>query len=242
MQPDFWHNKWERNEIGFHQDSINRYLRDHWSILGLNGNEVVFVPLCGKSLDMHWINRLGHPVVGVELNASACRQFFAEAGMEARISRQGRFEVYQAGTITLLCGDVFELNTEHMTGVRAVYDRAALIALPSDLRQRYVRHLRAILPPEAQILLVTMTYPEHPVSSPQMGASSVGQPPFSVSENDVRCLFAEHYSIELIHRNELGWDDPFAKRKGLSDLWETVYRLSLNTPDVLTRDACPTET
>lgn len=216
MRPDFWLEKWARNEIGFHQDSINAFLRDHWPLLGLRGDEPVLVPLCGKSLDMHWIHGLGHPVIGVELSERACRDFFAEADIRPEILDQGVFREFRHGGIRLLCGDIFALGPHQIREVAAVYDRAALIAWPPDMRPAYAEHLKRILPDRAQILLVTLEYPRGEMQGP----------PFSVGEDEVQELFGDRFRIERVHAEERGRDDPFAKGKGLSDLWEKVYRLA----------------
>ncbi len=216
MQTNFWHDKWARNEIGFHQESVNQYLREHWSVLELQGNEPVFVPLCGKSLDMHWIHDKGHPILGVEISEQACRQFFAEAGLVPQVTRSNGFTLFQAGSYSLYCGDFFQLDGATLSAVGAAYDRAALIALPPEQRQAYARHLGQILPLSAPVLLVTMEYP----------SGEMNGPPFSVSETEVRQLFEGRFQVELIHVNEPGRDDPFAKFHGLSDLQEKVYRLS----------------
>lgn len=216
MQPNFWHDKWARNEIGFHQTSVNEYLRQHWAALGLKGDEPVFVPLCGKSLDMHWIHDKGHPVVGVEINELACRQFFEEAGLTPLIVRQGKFTRFQSGDYRLLCGDFFDLTADDLDNVGAAYDRAALIAMPAEQRQAYARYLGQILPASASILLVTLEYP----------SGEMDGPPFSVTEEEVRRLFEERFQVELLHAQEPGRDEPFAKFHGLTDMWEKVYRLS----------------
>ncbi len=216
MRPEFWHDKWEHNEIGFHQESINQYLCEHWSQLGLAGDETVFVPLCGKSQDLLWIQRKGHPVLGVEISQIACRAFFAESGLEPEVTTEGAFTCYRRESISVLCGDFFALTQDHVSEVGAVYDRAALIALPAEMRARYTEHLQAIIPSGARVLLVTMEYPQQDMQGP----------PFSVPETEVRHLFGQQFEIDLIHRNELGRDDPFAKRRGLSDMWENVYVLS----------------
>lgn len=216
MQNDFWHDKWARNEIGFHQVSVNDYLREHWSVLELHGNEPVFVPLCGKSLDMHWIHDKGHPILGVEISEQACRQFFDEAGLSPEVSRVHSFTRFQADRYTLYCGDFFELTPELLSDVGAAYDRAALIALPKEQRRAYAQRLGELLPITASVLLVAMEYPPEEMDGP----------PFSVPEAEVHQLFEGRFQVELIHENEPGRDDPFAKFHGISDMQEKVYRLS----------------
>ena len=146
MKADFWHERWESGRTGFHQDETNRYLVQHWNRLQVNADAKVFVPLCGKSRDMLWLRDQGHDVVGAELSSIAVRDFFKEHDLEVSQSAQGDFERWDSEGVTLLCGDVFKLRAGDLEGVGAVYDRAALIALPPEMRRDYVKHLGEILP------------------------------------------------------------------------------------------------
>ena len=76
MKAAFWHEKWANGQLGFHQEKINSRLKKYWSELDPDKGEAVFVPLCGKTLDMQWLTQQGHPVVGNEISDVACRDFF----------------------------------------------------------------------------------------------------------------------------------------------------------------------
>lgn len=52
METSFWHRRWLNNEIGFHQSEVNPFLLEHFSALQLPPGRRVFVPLCGKTLDI----------------------------------------------------------------------------------------------------------------------------------------------------------------------------------------------
>lgn len=173
---------------------INPYLRSYWQRMGLKGDEKVFVPLCGKSRDMLWLREQGYEVLGVELNASACEAFFSENEAEPVMVESGDFTSHSMGGINVLCGDFFNLTQEDLFGVTAVYDRAALIALPPDMRAQYVDHLQKVLPPTAKVLLITLEFDE------QSG------PPFSVSADEVEALFGQQFEIECLDRVQP--DDP----------------------------------
>src|SRR3546814_8142059 len=84
MDPDFWQQRWRDNRIGFHRDGVLPLLEKHWPSLGLATGSRVFVPLCGKSLDMAWLAARGHRVLGVELSPLAVGQFFDENGLAPR--------------------------------------------------------------------------------------------------------------------------------------------------------------
>ncbi|MBI5437701.1 MAG: hypothetical protein HY936_01890 [Nitrosomonadales bacterium] len=131
MKKDFWLERWERKEIGFHQSEINPYLRQYWQELHLARDKNVFVPLCGKSSDLLWLRKQGHPVLGVELSAIAAQAFFEENSYTPHRFPGGKFDCYEAGGIRILCGDFFDLSKDDMAKVSAVYDRASLVALRS---------------------------------------------------------------------------------------------------------------
>jgi thiopurine S-methyltransferase len=130
VETDFWHNRWENNLTGFHLDEVNPYLKANWTSLNLKAGARVFVPLCGKSLDLIWLAAQGYEVVGIELSPRAVEAFFTENNLTAEHQKIGNLEYWQAEDISLFCGDFFALTTEILGQVDAVYDRASLIALP----------------------------------------------------------------------------------------------------------------
>lgn len=152
---ELWQRCWRERQTPFHQTRFNPQLMRFWTGLGLAPQAPVFVPLCGKSLDMLWLAGQGHPVLGVELSPIAVRAFFKENRLRPVRRPLGAFTLWQSGGIRILCGDFFELRPEHLAQVAAVYDRASLTALPPELRAAYARHLRDILPAAARILLLT---------------------------------------------------------------------------------------
>ncbi len=185
MKHEFWHERWEQDQIGFHQQEINHYLTTHWPELGLPDGAPVFVPLCGKSLDMLWLREQGHPVFGIELNRKALEAFFHENDIEPSVNETERFTEYSSEQITLFAGDYFALTPRDLGEIHAVFDRAALIALPPEMRADYVRQMAGLLRPGAHILLVTMQY--------QAGA--LEGPPFSVEETEVEALYGEQFTL-----------------------------------------------
>ena len=176
MQPDFWHQRWRDKQIGFHQDTPTPLLLKHWLSLQLPSGSRVFVPLAGKSLDMAWFAAQGHRVLGVELSQIAVEEFFAEHGLEPETSQSRYGRHYRAGRIELICGDAFGLDEAVLADCSAVFDRAALIALPLPTRERYVAELYARLPADCRGLLITLEYPQHEKAGP----------PFRVDEDEVR--------------------------------------------------------
>lgn len=151
-----WQQCWRDRDIDFHQLTVDAMLVRYWAQLGISPSDRVFVPLCGKSLDLMWLHRLGHSVTGVELSPIAVRALFKESKLQPRRTKLGAFTRWEHDRLRIYCGDFFDLRAEDLVGVKALYDRASLTALPEDLRERYVAHLHSILPGDCVILLLTL--------------------------------------------------------------------------------------
>lgn len=190
MEANFWHSRWQEGRIGFHQAEVNTFLKVYWP--KLPSQSLVFVPLCGKSLDMLWLAAQGHRVIGVELSELAAQEFFAEQSVQPDIEQRGNFVGYSANNVTILCGDFFGLTPADLDGVVAVFDRAALIALPKNMRQRYAEHLRELLPDGCQMLLVGMEYDESVMSGP----------PFNVPWAEISTLFDHHGQLKILSEQQ----------------------------------------
>lgn len=216
MHEEFWQARWTRNEIGFHLREVNPYLQAHWANLQLPAGSEVLVPLCGKSLDMPWLAAQGCRVLGVELAAKAVGDFFAEQGLHATVSSDGGLQRHEAEGIALLQGDFFALTPAQAAGCSGYYDRAALIALPPEMRRRYVAHLQTLLPSGCRGLLVTLDYPQEQMDGP----------PFAVSDAEVHALYGEGWQIELLGEYEVRDKNWRFVERGLSRLHERVYRLT----------------
>jgi thiopurine S-methyltransferase len=177
MQPDYWLERWQEGRIGFHREHENpRLVEHHERVLGPTIR--VLVPLCGKSADLEWLAVQGHEVVGIELSDLAARAFFTERRVEPKQDQRGKFVAYSHGAISIFVGDFFDATPELTGYCDGVYDRAALIALPAELRARYAAHLPSLLAPKARMLLVTLDY------------DAEGGPPFRVAPHEVGELYA----------------------------------------------------
>ena len=215
MQPDFWLQRWQNGQIGFHRNEVMPLLQKHWPELALPAGCRVLVPLCGKTLDMHWLAAQGHRVLGVELSPMAIEQFFAEADIIPQRHSSQYGEHYSAGPIEIICGDAFALDAGLLTDVAAVYDRAALIALPPPLRQQYRDTLYAQLPVNCRGLLITLEYPQ----------DEKQPPPFSVEQAEVLRLFATPWLATVMERRDILDQQPDFRADGVTALSTTVYQL-----------------
>lgn len=180
-----WLARWRERRIGFHEGRPNALLERH--VARLAGCRRVLAPLCGKAEDLAFLADRGHEVLGVELAEQAVREFLAEHGLTPSIAPRGPFLAYQAGPFTLLVGDFFAATPELLGPIDALYDRAALIALPAERRPRYVALLRALVPAGSPALVITLEYDQRAMTGP----------PFSVLEPELRALYAGA-AIELV--------------------------------------------
>ncbi|NJN52315.1 MAG: thiopurine S-methyltransferase [Gammaproteobacteria bacterium] len=215
MDTKFWLERWRQNQIGFHQPQFNKRLIRHWPALQLDAHDRVFVPLCGKSLDMRWLRQQGHSVVGVELSPMAVEAFFAEGDESYEVEKLGALRLYHSDDIRIYCGDVFELTARELAGVSAVFDRGALVALPPDPRRRFVDHLLRILPIDAQILLLTVEYDQNLVAGP----------PHAVHPDEVHALYAERCRIERLETQISDEAPPHFQAQGVRRVGESAYRI-----------------
>ena len=193
MEHSFWHDRWATNQIGFHQPAANPLLVTHCAALALPSAGRVLLPLCGKTLDIAWLLAAGYRVVGVELSELAVQQLFAELGATPRIQvLNDALQRYETDKLTVFVGDIFALNRELLGSVDAIYDRAALVALPATLRPRYASHLTAISAGARQ-LLVSFDYEQ----------SQLPGPPFAVLAEELSELYGQHYQLQALARQPL---------------------------------------
>lgn len=183
MDASFWHQRWGNNDIAFHKNEVNPLLVRYFAALSLAKGSRVFVPLCGKTFDIPWLLSQGYRVAGAELSKIAIEQLFMELGVQPKVSRAGEVDHYSATNIDIFVGDMFHLSSKVLGGVDAIYDRAALVALPEELRRRYTVHLTAITGKAPQ-LLICYEYDQ----------SLMEGPPFSISNEEVN----RHYESTLL--------------------------------------------
>lgn len=192
MDPGFWHQRWEKNEIGFHENKPNPLLIKYFHELSVVKGRRIFVPLCGKTLDISWLLSSGYQVVGAELSQFAIEQLFMELGMQPEIETVGLVEQWSANNLDIFVGDIFTVSGKMLGPIDAVYDRAALVAFPEDLRNRYTAHLMEIANRSPQ-LLICYDYDQRLMEGP----------PFSVSNEEVHRHYATTYDLALIGGTEV---------------------------------------
>ncbi len=211
MEANFWHHKWGKNEIGFHENQPNPLLIKHLAALQLAPSARLFIPLCGKTLDIGWLLTQGYSIAGAELSQLAVDQLFEQLNLVPAIIQDGEHLHYQAKGIDIFVGDILELTPSTLGDIDAVYDRAAIVALPPAMRSAYTQHIEALTNVAPQ-LVITYEYDQNQADGP----------PFSVSLNELTQRYSEHYRITVLTTQPVPG--------GLRGQCEATEKVSLLTP------------
>lgn len=187
MDAQFWHERWQAGQIGFHEGHVNRMLATHLDKLPVKPGARIFLPLCGKTRDIAWLRERGYRVAGAELSGIAIAQLFDEMELKPEVTPVGPLRRHAAGGVEVFEGDIFDLNPAALGPVDAVFDRAALVALPEEERRSYARHIAAITGRAPQLLVTFVYDPEE-----------MAGPPFSVEGAEVGELYDAAYRVEML--------------------------------------------
>lgn len=216
MESDYWLQRWQVGNIGFHATEVNDQLKEIWPYLQIPQNTTVFAPLSGKSLDLVWLRQQGHPVVGVEISELACRQFFSDQHIAPEIAQTENFRVFKADGYTLYCGDFFEFSRNYLPENTCVFDRASLVAFPPEMRHSYAQKMDELMTNNATMLLISLRYSKDHMDGP----------PFSLETEDIRSLYSHSFQIQPLKSvNRIDMMEKF-KERGLTEIWEETYKLT----------------
>ena len=216
MEKDYWQQRWQSHNIGFNQAKINPLLIQHLTPLHLAPQACVFVPLCGKSIDMLYLLEQGYRVIGVELSEIACQEFFTDNQLAYKTESKDGFSLFSADNIQLYCGDFFAMPQTVLRSCQAVYDRASLIALPPAMRQCYVDFFKESLAPQTKMLLNTIDYDQ----------AQMPGPPFAISADLVKLYYNKKATIERLHHEVINEIAPHLAAKGLQRAFNELYLLT----------------
>ena len=223
MEIDFWLERWNNNQTGFHQQQVNPYLTYFYGNKGpaVEQRETlkVFVPLSGKSKDMLWLSQNSYKVFAVECSDRAVKDFFEENALNYKHAEKDQHALYQSSDLPSLIeifqGDFFELQQQDMDDVTDIFDRASLVALPVEMRQQYAEKMAELQKPGIRTLLVTLTF----------DPAEMNGPPFSVTEEEVNDLYSENFTIQKLLVKNVIEEETGLRKRGLTALVETVYKL-----------------
>jgi len=224
MEIDFWLDRWNNDQIGFHQDRVNPYLSYFYGekgpVIDQREKLKVFVPLCGKSKDLLWLAQNNYEVFGVECSDRAVKRFFEDNTLNYRHVEKDGAGLYicdddRFSRIEIFQGDFFTLEENALEGVTDIFDRASLVALPVDMRVEYVSKITSLQQPGTRTLLVTLNF----------DPAEMDGPPFSVSDEEVMDLYSENFKIDKLIEKDVIELETGLKRRGLTALTESVFKL-----------------
>ena len=213
---NIWVSRWKEDRIGFHLKEVNPYLIRFSDQLLHQNSDRVFVPLCGKTLDLYWLTTKTKKVIGVELVSKAVQDFFVENKIGYLIQQDETLQKFSSKSIEIYLGDFFDLNPEQTSSFKAIYDRASIVAIEKPERRKYVDHLISFLDKAGRILLITLEYNQNQMEGP----------PYSVPGEEIESLFAPLCSLKLLETCDI-LDDRFRK-KGLTRLLEHIFLIVKN--------------
>lgn len=211
-----WHEFWTRDKPGFHEGKVNEYLLNYLYVFNLKPGDSIFMPLCGKAVDILWLSQQGYKVVGVEISEVAVESFFNESDLEFEQSGDENFKIFTAPNITLYQGNFMDMRSEHLDSCSLVYDRASIVAIESDNRLSYIQQMLAIIPQGIPMLVVTLDYDQKIMKGP----------PFSVPMLEISDLYKSVYQLELLRSDEQIEERPRWKDAGLTSLMESALKLT----------------
>ena len=245
--------QWQGDKLGWHKEDINPHLLKHINTILLSSNagnaypipkHNIFVPLCGKSIDLVYLaTHTGiSNVVGIDIVRNAAVDFASEhteftiqevdkqqckeeeddtnnkIGKDTTTSIQK----FKGNKLTILIDDLFKMPTNNRYDI--IYDRASIVAIKPSLRQEYVNLMGTLLQPGGSILLVTLD--RRTTTSEE--AKNDG-PPFSLDEKEIRQLYETQNWVESVtlleEVNDLTTDEDAErwKKKGVLELYELVF-------------------
>lgn len=215
MHLDDWLDRWKQKRIGFHESAVNSYLCRYLPEFNLTQGDTIFMPLCGKAHDIAWLAQQGYQIIGIEISEIAIESFFSEHQLQYQQFQSERFVLRKSGNISLIQGDYFDLQQEDLLACNLVYDRASLIAINENNRDRYCSHMLSIIPPATDQLLITLDYDQTQMSGP----------PFAVSEREVHQYYDSAYRVNTLEVNDVLDERPRWREQGLTALTESVFKL-----------------
>lgn len=216
MEISYWKSRWRKHHTGWHMQQVYPHLKTYWTRLKLEKGTVVLVPLCGKSLDLMWLARQGHWVIGVEVSEIAVREFAEETDFTWHEHTKEGFKIFESRDIQLWQGNFFDLRPDWLPPIDAIYDKAALIALPEKKRERYAELLHRLCTPDTRMLMNSFEYRQNEMDGP----------PFAVFEDELERLFGHRFERVLLHKESILDQLTKFRQRGLSSfLKEKVYML-----------------
>ncbi|KAK3103080.1 hypothetical protein FSP39_016310 [Pinctada imbricata] len=166
----------------------------------------IFVPLCGKSVDMKWLYDQGHEIVGIEGAETAVQQFFDESKISFTTSsiKDGILKLYQSddGRIRLYVGNYYNIDMTGENNFLFIWDRGSLEAIDKSDREKYVKLMTSLMSPGCRLLLEVADRDD------DMG------PPFCIDKEEITNLFGSCSSVEYLEKEDTSKETSAIFKKG----------------------------
>ncbi|GFN97348.1 thiopurine s-methyltransferase [Plakobranchus ocellatus] len=221
-----WKRMWEFDEIDFHNEQVHQTLIEYLDRLGPCGKPAnIFVPLCGKSLDVKWLADQGVQTVGLDGVHKALEQFYTEHGLDweetnvPALGGAGKLLSSKDGRLKLYCGDITDFTVEVGGCFDAVWDRAAVVALNREDVERYVQIMKGLVRPGGCILLESEEFE----ASDFDGITDVLlklPPPHAMFEDEIRRLYEPEFTVKPLSRS--------LRKVGENSVHDVMYLLRKN--------------
>ena len=178
-----------------HMPEINPFLQEYFQLLddGKLKGKRIFVPFCGKSLDMKWFYEKGMSVVGVEVSELPAREFFSGNNLEYEVEHSTTVphcKIYRHDDrLCIYLCDIFNLDSKLLGGrFDYLWDRGALVAVIHEERELYWNFISSILADNAQGFIELNEFD----STQHTG------PPYDFSKDCLARLLGDKYSFKQI--------------------------------------------
>lgn len=217
MEISYWQSRWRKDNTGWHMDNVYPPLANIWSQLSIKSSAKVFVPLCGKSLDLRWLVERGHQVTGVDVSQKALEDVINYTNQSFTKDSSHGFTIYRSESLELWQGDFLKLPVKKIPQPDVIYDKASIVALPPEMRGSYAQKILSLCGKHTHIILQTFEYDQ----------SEMNGPPFSVDENELKHHFGHDFEFTLMHEQSKLEELSKFQQRGLSSyLTEKVYHLT----------------
>ena len=209
--PGYWKKRWMDNKIGWQRVAVHKFLVKYvHELTGGRTNLRVFVPLCGKSIDMLWLAERGHNIVGVEVVKQPIESFFEENNLSFSVEKVklaaavDPVDVYKSveKKITIFCCDLFLLSEEDVGGrFDAIWDRGSLSAMQpavDNRGKRYTAKIHSLLAADGNCMVESHLY---------YGVDRGKNTPASISDELRNEIYGENFVLKELEVERLREDE-----------------------------------
>ncbi|XP_071529319.1 thiopurine S-methyltransferase-like [Panulirus ornatus] len=214
-----WTQKWATGRTLWHKNDVNYALLHHETLLLRSPGLRVFVPLCGKSVDLKWFYDKGHTVVGVEGVEQAAVEFFSEHSLNYKTEQLTWAKLYKTNDdrLNIYCCDMFKVDIATLGKFDVVWDRGSLVAIYEEDRKSYVSILKSLLASDFRYLLSVTQY------TPNENFSG---PPRNIPTELIEELFGEICKLKILEKFYWTEEDELIARWSLKSMDETIVLLT----------------